>query len=125
MEQPEDQRLALRREQLAAHQPRSRAALRRAWCPRARGEPSAEKIARQYYEGRGFKDFKLILDHHTPVENSTAFNPENGAQLTEPKGLQPDVQDLRRRDGGTTRPSPTFAPRRRRRCSSSSRTCST
>jgi glycyl-tRNA synthetase len=49
-----------------------------------KGKPvqSAEKIARQYYDLR-FKELGYELTEPTsePVENSTKFNPENGAQL--------------------------------------------
>jgi glycyl-tRNA synthetase len=49
--------------------------------PRGKGDASAEKIAHQYYAQRGHKDFTLVLDRKETVENSTGFNPENGAQL--------------------------------------------
>jgi glycyl-tRNA synthetase len=48
------------------------------------GKPvqSAEKVARQYYDLK-FKDrpYKLVGPASQEVKNSTAFNPENGAQL--------------------------------------------
>ncbi len=55
--------------------------------PKGKPEASAEKIARQYYDERGFRNrpYSLVFDHKYAFENSTAFNPENGAQLTEPK----------------------------------------
>ena len=56
----------------------------------AKGKPeaSAQKVAKQFYAGRGFDEAaikSLNLSKSVPVENSTAFNAENGAQLTEPK----------------------------------------
>jgi glycyl-tRNA synthetase len=51
-------------------------------------EASAQKIARQFYTGRGYRDEEIIsldLEKSEPVENSTKFNPENGAQLSEPR----------------------------------------
>jgi glycyl-tRNA synthetase len=54
--------------------------------PKGKPEASAQKVARQFYEDRGQKFFsELILDRSEPVENSTKFNPENGAQLSEPR----------------------------------------
>ncbi len=54
--------------------------------PDGKGETSAEKVARRLYDER-YKhlDYKLILSSRERVENSTAFNPENGAQLSEPR----------------------------------------
>jgi glycyl-tRNA synthetase len=51
------------------------------------GKPpeSARKIATQFYESRGLKEPTLLGETTEKVENSRAFNPENGAQLTEPK----------------------------------------
>ncbi len=53
------------------------------------GKPkeSAEKVARQFYAQKGHPEgsIQLVLSKSEPVENSTAFNPENGAQLSEPK----------------------------------------
>ena len=55
----------------------------------APGKPkeSAEKTAQMFYEMRGVKNPLLIraVGDLEKVENSRAFNPENGAQLTEPK----------------------------------------
>jgi len=51
-------------------------------------EASAQKIARQFYIGRGYRDDEIIsldLEKSEPVENTTKFNPENGAQLGEAK----------------------------------------
>jgi glycyl-tRNA synthetase len=48
-------------------------------------ESSASKVARQYYKDRGYDNFRLVLEKSEPVENSTKFAAENGAQLTEPK----------------------------------------
>jgi glycyl-tRNA synthetase len=56
--------------------------------PKGKPEASAQKVAKQYYATRGFPEaviVSLILEKSEPVENSTSFNPENGAQLTEPK----------------------------------------
>ncbi len=53
----------------------------------APGKPpeSALKTAKLYYEQRGVVAPEPILLRQEKVENSRAFNPENGAQLTEPK----------------------------------------
>ena len=53
----------------------------------APGKPpeSARKIAVQFYERRGVKKPILLGETTAKIENSRAFNPENGAQLTEPK----------------------------------------
>ncbi len=56
--------------------------------PKGKPEESAQKIAKLYYASFGFaleKMLRLDLDHSEPVENSTKFNPENGAQLGEPR----------------------------------------
>ena len=58
--------------------------------PKGKPEASAQKVARQFYEGRGGPNqviviSELLLDRSEQVENSTKFNAENGAQLTEPK----------------------------------------
>jgi glycyl-tRNA synthetase len=54
--------------------------------PKGKPEASAQKIARQFYEGRGYRDdFELLLEKSEPEESSTKFNPENGAQLSETK----------------------------------------
>ena len=56
--------------------------------PKGKPEASAQKVAKQYYATRGFdesKILKLVLTLTEQVENSTAFNPENGAQLSEAK----------------------------------------
>jgi glycyl-tRNA synthetase len=56
--------------------------------PKGKPEASAQKVARQYYIGRGFQDSEIVsldLEKTEVVENSTAFNPENGAQLSEPR----------------------------------------
>jgi glycyl-tRNA synthetase len=52
--------------------------------PKGKPEASAEKIARQFYASRGYEPemiFSLNLEKSESVENSTKFNPENGAQL--------------------------------------------
>jgi dimeric type glycyl-tRNA synthetase len=48
-------------------------------------ESSAQKIADQFYVSRGLTNPALVLRKKYRVENSTSFNPENGAQLTEPR----------------------------------------
>jgi len=53
--------------------------------PKGKPEASAEKVAKQYYELRSYKEPEPVLDRKEVVENSTAFNPENGAQLSEPR----------------------------------------
>ncbi|HEY0257849.1 MAG TPA: hypothetical protein VGC39_10430, partial [Candidatus Methylacidiphilales bacterium] len=48
--------------------------------PKGKPEQTAQKIARQFYVGRGFVDngiISLILEKSEHVENSTKFNPEN------------------------------------------------
>jgi len=54
--------------------------------PKGKPAQSADKIARQYYDLK-YKDFSYELRPPTsePVENTTKFNPENGAVLGEPK----------------------------------------
>lgn len=51
---------------------------------------SAKKVAKAYYEGRGVKS-PVVLTSLDPeiefVENSRGFNPENGAELTEPRAF--------------------------------------
>ncbi len=53
----------------------------------APGKPpeSARKIAILFYTQRGVENPELLGETTAKVENSRAFNPENGAQLTEPK----------------------------------------
>ncbi|HEY5042728.1 MAG TPA: glycine--tRNA ligase [Verrucomicrobiae bacterium] len=53
----------------------------------APGKPpeSARKIASQFYAQRGVEVTHLQLEQIEKVENSTRFNPENGALLTEPR----------------------------------------
>jgi glycyl-tRNA synthetase len=53
--------------------------------PAGKGDSAAEKIAKQFYQQRGLKDFELVLTGKEPIENTTSFNPENGAQLSEAK----------------------------------------
>jgi len=49
-------------------------------------EASANKVARQYYDQAGLPaEFEIKPTKFEQVENSTAFNPENGAQLSEPR----------------------------------------
>ncbi len=53
----------------------------------AQGKPaeSARKVGIQFYQQRGIPVPVLIGETTEKIENSRAFNPENGAQLTEPK----------------------------------------
>ncbi len=54
--------------------------------PKGKPEASAQKTARQYYEGRVQATITdLILDRSEVVEKSTSFNPENGSLLSEPR----------------------------------------
>ncbi|MGI8819459.1 MAG: glycine--tRNA ligase [Chthoniobacterales bacterium] len=50
--------------------------------PRGKPPESARKVALQFYQQRGVQNPELIDETAEPVENSVAFNPENGAQLT-------------------------------------------
>jgi glycyl-tRNA synthetase len=52
--------------------------------PKGKPEASAQKLARQFYVSRGYTEAEIVsldLEKTEPIENSTAFNPENGAQL--------------------------------------------
>ena len=53
----------------------------------APGKPaeSARKVATQFYSQRGLQNVALLGERTEKVENSTAYNPENGALLTEPR----------------------------------------
>ena len=56
--------------------------------PKGKPEESARKIARQFYIGRGHVEADIVsldLEKSEPLENTKLFNPENGAQLSEPK----------------------------------------
>ena len=58
--------------------------------PKGKPEASARKVAEQYYKQRyqtpGAELLPILLiDQTEQVENSTKFNPENGAQLGEPR----------------------------------------
>jgi glycyl-tRNA synthetase len=56
--------------------------------PKGKPEASAQKTARQFYTMRGYAENEIVsldLEKSEQVENSTAFNPENGAQLSEPR----------------------------------------
>jgi glycyl-tRNA synthetase len=63
--------------------------------PRGKPPEAADKIAKQFYEQRGYpaNSSELIrgrrveggIIHVDSVENTTKFNPENGAQLSEPR----------------------------------------
>ncbi len=53
--------------------------------PAGKPPESAWKVARQFYEQRGYRSPDLIPGRTEKVENSTRFNPENGALLTEPR----------------------------------------
>ena len=45
----------------------------------------ARKFARQFYQQRGLANPNLLDERTEPAENSTRYNPENGALLTEPR----------------------------------------
>jgi glycyl-tRNA synthetase len=51
------------------------------------GKPpeSARKVAKQFYQQRGIENAALLGERSEPVQNSTRYNPENGALLTEPR----------------------------------------
>ena len=51
------------------------------------GKPpeSARKVATQFYQLRGLQNVELLGERTEKSENSTRFNPENGALLTEPR----------------------------------------
>jgi glycyl-tRNA synthetase len=53
----------------------------------AKGKPpeSARKIAVEYYRGRGLTNPTLVGERTENVANSTRYNPENGALLSEPR----------------------------------------
>jgi glycyl-tRNA synthetase len=53
----------------------------------AAGKPpeSARKTATQFYQQRGLQTVELLGERTEKVENSTRYNPENGAQLTDPR----------------------------------------
>jgi glycyl-tRNA synthetase len=56
--------------------------------PKGKPEASAQKAARQFYTGRGFAENEIVsleLEKSEPLESTTQFNPENGAQLSEAK----------------------------------------
>jgi glycyl-tRNA synthetase len=51
------------------------------------GKPvqSARNLATQFYQKRGLQTVELLGERVEAVENSTRFNPENGALLTDPR----------------------------------------
>ena len=53
----------------------------------APGKPaeSARKVATQFYSQRGLQNVVLLGERTEKVENTTKYNPENGALLTEPR----------------------------------------
>lgn len=53
--------------------------------PAGKPPESARKVAIEFYRKRGVLTPRLIGEQTEKVENSTRFNPENGAQLTEPR----------------------------------------
>ena len=54
--------------------------------PAGKPRQSAEAIAKLFYQNRGVANPDLIAKKEVEkIENSRGFNPENGAQLTEPK----------------------------------------
>ncbi len=53
--------------------------------PAGKPSESARNVASQFYASRGINQAALIGERTEKVENSTRFNPENGAQLTDPR----------------------------------------
>jgi len=53
--------------------------------PAGKPPESARKVGLQFYTQRGLTNPELLGETTAKVENTRAFNPENGAQLTEPK----------------------------------------
>jgi glycyl-tRNA synthetase len=53
--------------------------------PAGKPPESARKVGTQFYALRGLEAPTLLGEATEKIENSRAFNPENGAQLTEPK----------------------------------------
>jgi glycyl-tRNA synthetase len=53
--------------------------------PAGKPPESARKVALQFYTARGIPSPALLGETTAKVENTRGFNPENGAQLTEPK----------------------------------------
>jgi glycyl-tRNA synthetase len=53
--------------------------------PQGKPLQSAEKVAIQFYQRRGVKNPRPVLDHSEVVENDISHNPENGAELTAPR----------------------------------------
>jgi len=53
--------------------------------PAGKPPESARKVAVQFYKQRGMNEPALVGERTEKVENSTRYNPENGALLTEPR----------------------------------------
>lgn len=53
--------------------------------PRDKPPESARKVAYRFYQQRGLSGAVLLGERSEPVENTTRYNPENGALLTEPR----------------------------------------
>ena len=53
--------------------------------PAGKPPESARKTATQFYQQRGLATVELLGERSEKVENSQRYNPENGAQLTEPR----------------------------------------
>jgi glycyl-tRNA synthetase len=53
--------------------------------PAGKPPESARKTATQFYQQRGLQNVELLGERTEKVENSTRFNPENGALLTDPR----------------------------------------
>src|SRR5687767_9554030 len=53
--------------------------------PAGKPPESARKVALQFYTARGIPSPALLGETTAKIENTRGFNPENGAQLTEPK----------------------------------------
>ncbi len=53
--------------------------------PEGKGIESATKIARQFYDARGYKNYKPVVGEKYSELATTKFNPENGSMLGEPR----------------------------------------
>src|SRR3954469_19484433 len=53
--------------------------------PAGKPPESARKVAKQFYQLRGIETGTLLGERSEPAQNSTRYNPENGALLTEPR----------------------------------------
>src|SRR4051794_7103306 len=53
--------------------------------PPGKPHESARKVAKQFYQSRGIENATLLGERTEPAQNTTRYNPENGALLTEPR----------------------------------------